>query len=217
MITPESDDVLSGQGRSNQSHPGNLRYHEILDRAEKEFVKTKCRTKKQKIAQDAIEEVQTKGRFLKFDHVRREWSPLSESEVYAKVSQALRYRRRIVMGQNPLKVQAKYPSIEDVLSKRMINKWQGFDSLRRINAIEAFDDLMGSPIEAPSQQVTATNSGFMGSSGEDNQPLNVDSFDSLFDSLNESTHFSRDDLLAVLKTALDPPPIGQPNQPFFAL
>ena len=94
---PSRFDVLSGQGRKTQSHPGNIRYAELLSQSERKFLLSDDRHEKQGIVYGIIREIHVKGRFLFYDHLSKSWCLMKDEEVYDKVSQALRYRKRMIM------------------------------------------------------------------------------------------------------------------------
>ena len=100
-MQPSRCDVLSGQGRKNHTHPGNIRYCELLDAGERKFLLTDNRLEKQMIVRDIIHEIRSKGEFLVYNPRDKTWRVMNNEDVYAKVSQALRYRKRLVVKSHP--------------------------------------------------------------------------------------------------------------------
>jgi hypothetical protein len=91
IVLPGCVDVLFGRGKPIQEHPGNLRYHYILDMYQESY---ECAKKFQKmeISETVVQSVQKyHGRFLKQDGAG--WVMVDDITARDKVSHAFRTRR----------------------------------------------------------------------------------------------------------------------------
>jgi hypothetical protein len=96
-------DVLCGRTAESYAHPGNTRFREIVQQRRKEYRSATRRSDKNLITKQVIQSVQQPGgRFLRFD-ARVGWTPLSDEDMYEKVSHALRGS----VGSSAAKSQAK--------------------------------------------------------------------------------------------------------------
>ena len=91
---PSEFDVLCGQGRRNQAHPGNVRYAYLLSILEPKYLASNSNSEKNRMAWRIIKEIRSRGDFLVYDKQAKRWHPVKDDEVLVKVSQALRYRKR---------------------------------------------------------------------------------------------------------------------------
>lgn len=136
VLRPAPFDVLSGQGRKNQAHPGNMRYNELLSMGERKFLVSDDRHEKQGIVYNIIREIHAKGRFLVYEPLTKTWHLMKEDDVYAKVSQALRYRRRLMMK--------LHRSERRILSESISN--MGFSQKKHTNGSKIAAALQSSPV-----------------------------------------------------------------------
>lgn len=88
-------DVVFGRGRGYEKHPGNVRFHEILESYMDQYMAAKTRAQKVAISVSIISSVSMSGRFLRYDSTPQGWVPAHGDSVCNKVSQALRHRARI--------------------------------------------------------------------------------------------------------------------------
>jgi hypothetical protein len=96
-------DVLCGRSSESYAHTGNTRFRDIVQQRREEYRSATRRSDKNLITKQVIQFVQGPGgRFLRFDaHVG--WTPLSDEDMYEKVSHALRGS----MGSSASKAQGK--------------------------------------------------------------------------------------------------------------
>lgn len=191
-VEVKHDDVLSGQGRANQMHAGNLRYNTLLKDAEGRFIKAMSRKQKQKVVQEVIDEVRSKGNFLRFDQAQKTWYVMSGEDVVAKVAQALRYRRRSVVGSRPGNKDkaGKTKTIISVLAKHKMNIW-GTKTTAAPVTVESHGGILD-PIPLPECN---RDSNLCGTGV---QSARLSSFEDIFG----SSIFTKDELCQVLEDAL---------------
>lgn len=97
---PQRNDVLLGRGRPLQRHPGNVRFHQIVDRYRNIYVNAK-KHEKLLVSRRVVSEVSTPsseapgGRFLRKVESGRYWEEVSTETVLEKTSHALRGRPKI--------------------------------------------------------------------------------------------------------------------------
>jgi len=93
IVTPQTNDVLSGRGRGVMLNAGNRLLHDVVDRNRERYQNAKKMAKKE-IVIEAIEEVRSHGsRFLQKDK-NGQHSIASESWVRDKVGHLFRERKR---------------------------------------------------------------------------------------------------------------------------
>jgi hypothetical protein len=91
IVLPGSVDVLFGRGKPIQEHPGNLRYHYILDMYQDPYEGAK-KFQKMEISETVVHLVKKyHGRFLKQDGAG--WVAVDDTTARDKVSHAFRTRR----------------------------------------------------------------------------------------------------------------------------
>ena len=96
IVLPGSGDVLFGRGKPIQEHPGNLRYHYILDMYQDPYECAK-KFQKQEISETVVHLVKKyHGRFLKQDGAG--WVAVDDIIARDKVSHGFRTRRGTVSG-----------------------------------------------------------------------------------------------------------------------
>jgi len=91
---PQALDVLLGRGRRNAFHPGNRRYHAIIEMNQARFNAATSRLEKTQIAQEIVNLIAERGRLLKFEEQRGGWVEVDNEVARTKVSHACRYRQR---------------------------------------------------------------------------------------------------------------------------
>ena len=95
LCTPALDDVLMGRGRANYLHPGNQRFHHIVEGYRQRYNEAVHRQEKTYVVHQIVVEVRKKGRLLRWDSARQGWvDDANYRTVRAKVGQALRYKER---------------------------------------------------------------------------------------------------------------------------
>mmetsp|Transcript_87484 Transcript_87484/g.131231 ORF Transcript_87484/g.131231 Transcript_87484/m.131231 type:complete len:468 (+) Transcript_87484:35-1438(+) len=91
IILPSTDDVLLGRGKPLQKHPGNLRYHHIIETYNEQYEKA-MKLEKTNISKWLVEQIQDAGgRFLKQDDVA--WVEIDDDAARYKVSHTFRNHR----------------------------------------------------------------------------------------------------------------------------
>jgi hypothetical protein len=91
IILPRTDDVLLGRGKPLQKHPGNIRYHHIIETYNEKYEKA-MKLEKTSISKWLVEQIQEAGgRFLKLDDVS--WVEIDDDAARYKVSHTFRNHR----------------------------------------------------------------------------------------------------------------------------
>ena len=57
IFEPSVNDVLSGKGKGNENHPGNIRYRAITKKRRKEYVQLSKTRKKNAVAMKVLQEI----------------------------------------------------------------------------------------------------------------------------------------------------------------
>ncbi|CAJ1956503.1 unnamed protein product [Cylindrotheca closterium] len=92
-ISPRSTDILFGQ--SHKSHPGNLRFHEVITQHVGEYEAASGRQKKIEFAEHLVQHIKASGvRFLIYDKGSMRWMEVPDTKARNKVSKTIRNRRR---------------------------------------------------------------------------------------------------------------------------
>lgn len=97
--TPHDNDVLCGRGASINSHPGNERYRNFVQRKKRIYLTTNFKREKRLIASSIVEEVRDldpPGRFLIKEGRSDVWVDIGDEKARDKASQALRENAGIV-------------------------------------------------------------------------------------------------------------------------
>ena len=92
--SPDRMDVILGRGRGNANHPGNKRFHAIVDAHREMYHTSLSRTEKTRIADEIVGLVKQESRFVKWSASQQTWVEVNTDLARAKVGQALRYRER---------------------------------------------------------------------------------------------------------------------------
>jgi hypothetical protein len=111
IVVPGTHDVLLGRGKPLQKHPGNLRYHHIIESFEDRY-ESAMKLEKTNIAKEIVQKIKdAKGRFLKQDSAG--WVEIDDAAARYKVSHTFR-NHRISMRSNEKKtVQGKTRHADD--------------------------------------------------------------------------------------------------------
>mmetsp|Transcript_27875 Transcript_27875/g.52537 ORF Transcript_27875/g.52537 Transcript_27875/m.52537 type:complete len:966 (-) Transcript_27875:599-3496(-) len=92
--TPHAHDVLSGRGGRINSHPGNIRFREMVDAYKREYLDPRTKkVEKARIAARIVNTIRTldpKGKFLKEDPHTGLWVEIGDERAWKKAGQALR-------------------------------------------------------------------------------------------------------------------------------
>jgi len=92
-ISPRSTDILFGQ--SHKSHPGNLRFHEVITQHVGDYEAASGRQKKIEFAEHLVQHIKASGsRFLIYDKKVTQWMEVPDTKARNKVSKTIRNRRR---------------------------------------------------------------------------------------------------------------------------
>ena len=108
--TPNNNDVLSGRGGRINSHPGNVRFREMVDGLKRDYLDP--RTKKVEKARIAARLVATirhsdpPGRFLKEDPHTGLWIEIGDERAWKKAGQALRESAPEIRAEQQAQLQA---------------------------------------------------------------------------------------------------------------
>ena len=91
VVLPLTSDVLLGRGKPLQKHPGNIRYHHIIDTYNDQY-ENALKLEKTKISMYLVEQIQKAGgRFLKLDDVG--WVEIGDDAARSKVAHTFRNHR----------------------------------------------------------------------------------------------------------------------------
>ncbi|KAL7486152.1 hypothetical protein ACHAW6_011762 [Cyclotella cf. meneghiniana] len=107
---PNNNDVLSGRGGRINSHPGNVRFREMVDSLKREYLDP--RTKKIEKARIAarlvavIRRSEPPGRFLKEDPHTGLWIEIGDERAWKKAGQALRESAPEIRAEQQAQLQA---------------------------------------------------------------------------------------------------------------
>ncbi|KAL3934318.1 MAG: hypothetical protein SGBAC_009939 [Bacillariaceae sp.] len=92
-ISPRSTDILFGQ--SHKSHPGNLRFHEVITQHLGDYEAASGRQQKIDFAEHLVQHIKASGsRFLIYDKGLMQWMEVPDTKARNKVSKTIRNRRR---------------------------------------------------------------------------------------------------------------------------
>jgi hypothetical protein len=92
-IEPHENDVLCGRGGSINSHPGNERFRELVERRKRVYLTARFKREKRLIANSIVSEIRAlnpSGRFLTRDSKTGFWCDIGDEKARDKTSQALR-------------------------------------------------------------------------------------------------------------------------------
>jgi hypothetical protein len=101
LDVPLSSDILLGQGKPFQSHPGNQRMLQIIDGNKEQYSKAK-HEKRLHLAEEVLDAIlETGGRFLKQVEGEEYWEEVSHLVPLDKVSHAIRSKRQKTNAELP--------------------------------------------------------------------------------------------------------------------
>lgn len=90
---PRPNDVLCGRGGSINSHPGNERFRQLVEKRKRVYLTARFKREKRLIASSIVSEIRgldPPGRFLQMDKASGLWKDIGEEKARDKTSQALR-------------------------------------------------------------------------------------------------------------------------------
>lgn len=90
---PHDNDVLCGRGGSINSHPGNERFRELVEKRKRVYLTARFKREKRLIASSIVTEIrglEPSGRFLSKDAKTGKWKDIGDEKARDKTSQALR-------------------------------------------------------------------------------------------------------------------------------
>ena len=90
---PHDNDVLCGRGGSINSHPGNERFRQLVEKRKRVYLTARFKREKRLIANSILSEIRTidpPGRFLTRDTKTGTWYDIGDEKARDKTSQALR-------------------------------------------------------------------------------------------------------------------------------
>ena len=90
---PRPNDVLCGRGGSINSHPGNERFRQLVDKRKRVYLTARFKREKRLIASSIVSEIRAldpPGRFLQQDKASGLWKDIGDEKARDKTSQALR-------------------------------------------------------------------------------------------------------------------------------
>uniref|UniRef100_A0A7S3Q1V0 DUF6824 domain-containing protein n=1 Tax=Chaetoceros debilis TaxID=122233 RepID=A0A7S3Q1V0_9STRA len=92
-IEPRDNDVLCGRGGSINTHPGNARFRELVEKRKRSYIDARFKREKRLIAESILKDIRRlspSGRFLTRAVKGGPWVEISEEKARDKTSQALR-------------------------------------------------------------------------------------------------------------------------------
>jgi hypothetical protein len=105
IVVPGPHDVLLGRGKPLQRHPGNLRYHHIIESFEDRY-ESAMKLEKTTIAKEIVQQIKdAEGRFLKQDNTG--WVEIDDAAARYKVSHTFRNHRISIKSNQQKTTQAK--------------------------------------------------------------------------------------------------------------
>lgn len=129
---PERFDVLLGRGQAHKNHPGNRRLNMLVDIRFKEYDASNSRKDKTQITSDIVHQITEcgteKGRFLRLCPLNKVWFEVDEETARLKVSQSLRYERRLPAAQGKPSSDSETSSRESTAG--LSTGWSRFDLVR---------------------------------------------------------------------------------------
>ena len=90
---PRPNDVLCGRGGSINSHPGNGRFRQLVEKRKRVYLTARFKREKRLIASSIVSEIRElnpPGRFLQQDKASGLWKDIGDEKARDKTSQALR-------------------------------------------------------------------------------------------------------------------------------
>jgi hypothetical protein len=89
-VLPTANDILSGRGSGSNSHPGNVRFIQMLKTRSEEY-DSSLKGQKRRITGSIVQSLQKEGRrFLKFEESARGWTVMSDKNAVQKTASAMR-------------------------------------------------------------------------------------------------------------------------------
>lgn len=91
--TPHENDVLCGRGGSINSHAGNERFRELVEKRKRVYLTARFKREKRLIASSIVTEIRgldPPGRFLAKEGKTGKWKDIGDEKARDKTSQALR-------------------------------------------------------------------------------------------------------------------------------
>lgn len=108
-IQPHENDVLCGRGGYINSHPGNERFRELVEKRKRVYLAARFKQEKRLVANSIVSDIRDiEGRFLAKNNNTGEWYDIGDEKARDKTSQALRenaptIRAEITEGANQLR------------------------------------------------------------------------------------------------------------------
>mmetsp|Transcript_27702 Transcript_27702/g.40891 ORF Transcript_27702/g.40891 Transcript_27702/m.40891 type:complete len:552 (-) Transcript_27702:181-1836(-) len=108
-IEPRVNDVLCGRGGYINSHPGNERFRQLVEKRKRVYLSARFKQEKRLVANSIVSDIRdNKGRFLAKNTSTGEWHDIGDEKSRDKTSQALRenaptIRADIIEGSNKLR------------------------------------------------------------------------------------------------------------------
>uniref|UniRef100_A0A7S3KW51 DUF6824 domain-containing protein n=1 Tax=Amphora coffeiformis TaxID=265554 RepID=A0A7S3KW51_9STRA len=117
---PRPHDVLCGRGGSINSHPGNERFRQLVDKRKRVYLTARFKREKRLIASSIVSEIRAldpPGRFLQMEKSSGLWKDIGDEKARDKTSQALRENApkiRADIEEETLEKRAEMQKEEDV-------------------------------------------------------------------------------------------------------
>jgi hypothetical protein len=134
FIRPNENDIILGRASVTRTHPGNVKYRELVDAKKSAYAIAK-RKEKKNIAIGILNEVRRLGvRFLKEDVTSGRWFDIGNDKALSKVSQALREgqpERKKIINLEPIPVPLNLENSSDDASGDISEGSMDWDSIVR--------------------------------------------------------------------------------------
>lgn len=108
VAEPSPNDVLCGRGGSINSHAGNERFRQLVEKRKRVYLTARFKREKRLIASSIVQEIRAeKGRFLSRDATTGLWKDIGDEKARDKTSQALRENAPTIRAEIETEVNAQ--------------------------------------------------------------------------------------------------------------
>jgi hypothetical protein len=125
---PHDHDVLCGRGGSINSHPGNERFRQLVEKRKRVYLTARFKREKRLIANSILSEIRSidpPGRFLSRDPKSGKWHDIGDEKARDKTSQALRENAPSIRAEIEVEINQKRAEMQRVEDEALMNMHQG--------------------------------------------------------------------------------------------
>jgi hypothetical protein len=125
---PHDHDVLCGRGGSINSHPGNERFRQLVEKRKRVYLTARFKREKRLIANSILSEIRSidpPGRFLSRDPKSGKWYDIGDEKARDKTSQALRENAPSIRAEIEVEINQKRAEMQRVEDEALMNMHQG--------------------------------------------------------------------------------------------